>query len=69
MNKYSYKIEVVTEADLTEEQQKTFLLYFKYKMDAISVLPKEIEEKIEAIFETEHDLDILIKKFKIEDEI
>ena len=69
MNKYSYKIEVITEADLTEEQQKTFLLYFKFKLDNISVLPKEIEEKIEAILETEHDLDILIKKFKIEEEI
>lgn len=69
MNKYSYKIEVVTEVDLTEEQQKTFLLYFKYKMDTISVLPKEIEKKILNIIDLDEDLEIIIKNFKIEDEI
>jgi hypothetical protein len=69
MNKYSYKIEVVTEADLTKEQQETFLFYFKYKMDTISVLPEEIEKKIEKIIDIDSDLEIIIKKFKIEDEI
>ena len=56
MNKYSYKIEVVTEADLTKEQQETFLFYFKYKMDTISVLPEEIEKKIEKIIDIDSDL-------------
>ena len=69
MNTYSYKIEITTEGELTEEQQETFLVYFKFKLDSISVLPVEIEKKIENIFETEHDVDIIIKKFKIEDEI
>ena len=69
MNTYSYKLEIKTKAELTEEQQETFLVYFKFKLDSISVLPVEIEKKIENIFETEHDVDIIIKKFKIEDEI
>ena len=69
MNTYSYKIEITTEGELTEEQQETFLVYFKFKLDSISVLPVEIEKKIENIFETDYDIDIIIKKFKIEDEI
>ena len=69
MNTYSYKIEIKTNAELTEEQQKTFLVYFKFKLDSISALPMEIEKKIENIFETDYDIDIIIKKFKIEDEI
>ena len=69
MNTYSYKIEITTEGELTEAQQEAFLIYFKYKLDSISVLPMEIEKRIESILETEHDLGIIIKKFRIEDEI
>lgn len=69
MNTYSYKIEITTEGELTAEQQDAFLIYFKYKIDSISSLPKKIEKKIETILETEHDLGIIIKKFRIEDEI
>jgi len=69
MNKYSYKIELLTEGDLSKEEQKTFLIYLKYKMDHISFIPKEIEKKIFKITEDNPDLEIIIKNFKIEDEI
>ena len=52
MNTYSYKIEITTEGELTAEQQDAFLIYFKYKIDSISSLPKKIEKKKETILET-----------------
>ena len=38
-------------------------------MDHISFIPKEIEKKIFKITEDNPDLEIIIKNFKIEDEI
>lgn len=68
MNKYNFKIELITEATLTEEQQNDFLICLKYKIDNISVIPKKISKKLEDIF-SDDDTEIIIKKFKIEDEI
>jgi hypothetical protein len=69
MNKYKYKIEFITEASLSEEEQDIFLLYLKFKLDSISALPEKIEKKIEKIIEMDPNLEIIIKKFKIEEEI
>lgn len=69
MPNYEYKIELQTEAILSEEQQNDFLLYIKYKMDNIAVVPEKIAKKINILFEMDEDLLIVIKKFKIEDEI
>jgi hypothetical protein len=69
MNKYQYKIEFITEASLFEEEQDIFLLYLKFKLDSISSLPEKIEKKIEKIIEMDPNLEIIIKKFKIEEEI
>jgi len=69
MNKYSYKIEISTKKDLTEKEEEAFLVYIKYKLDNISILPKEVEKKISKIIESDDNIEILIKKFKLEDEI
>jgi hypothetical protein len=69
MNKYKYKIEFITEASLSEEEQDIFLLYLKFKLDSISTLPEKIEKKIEKIIDMDPNLEIIIKKFKIEEEI
>ena len=68
MNRYKFQIELITDATLSEKQQNDFLIYLKYKMDNISVLPKKVAKKLDEMF-SEKDIEIIIKKFKIEDEI
>jgi len=67
MNKYEYKIELLTKANLKKNEIDAFLLYIKYKMDFNSVIPKKIEKVLDKI--TEDECEIIIKKFNLEDEI
>jgi hypothetical protein len=67
MNKYEYKIELLTKAKLKKNEIDAFLLYIKYKMDFNSIIPKKVEKVLDKI--TEDDCEIIIKRFNLEDEI
>ena len=67
MNKYEYKIELLTKSKLKKNEIDAFLLYIKYKMDFNSIIPKKIEKVLDKI--TEDDCEIIIKRFNLEDEI
>jgi hypothetical protein len=67
MNKYEYKIELLTKSKLKKNEIDAFLLYIKYKMDFNSIIPKKVEKVLDKI--TEDDCEIIIKRFNLEDEI
>jgi len=67
MNKYEYKIELLTKSHLNKSEIDAFLIYVKYKMDGNSVIPKKIEKILDKI--TADECEIIIKKFNLEDEI